>query len=117
MNAVRLLEYGGQFDPRGVAASEDEPRCGRLAQEGIAYVPFFPLGGGPTQLQSSTLSDVAQRLHATLVQIALLRRAPHILLIAGTSSVTHLRENVTAATLRLSDDDFPALNELTRQRA
>jgi aryl-alcohol dehydrogenase-like predicted oxidoreductase len=71
-----------------------------LAQDGISYVPFFPLGGGFTQLQSSTLSDVAQRLGATPAQIAiawLLRRAPNILLIAGTSSVVHLRENLTAA--------------------
>jgi aryl-alcohol dehydrogenase-like predicted oxidoreductase len=91
-----------------------------LAQDGIAYVPFFPIGGGFTQLQSSTLSDVAQRLRATPAQIAiawLLRRAPNILLIAGTSSVEHLRENVTAGALRLPDDAFAALNELTRGRA
>jgi pyridoxine 4-dehydrogenase len=90
-----------------------------LAQDGIAYVPFFPLGGGFTPLQSSTLSDVAQDLHATPAQIAiawLLRRAPNILLIAGTSSVAHLRENVTAAALRLSDQAFAALNELPRRR-
>jgi len=86
-----------------------------LAQERIAYVPFFPLGGGFTQLQSSTLSAVAQRLRATPAQIAiawLLRRAPNILLIAGTSSVMHLRENLTAATLRLPDDTLAALNDL-----
>ena len=91
-----------------------------LAQDGVAYVPYFPLGGGFTQLQSSTLSDVAQGLGATPAQIAiawLLRRAPNILLIAGTSSIVHLRENVTAATLRLSDDAFASLNELTRRRA
>src|SRR3984893_3205012 len=70
-----------------------------LAQDGVAYVPFFPLGGGFTQLKSSIVSEVAQRLAATPAQIAiawLLRRAPNILLIAGTSSVAHLRENVTA---------------------
>jgi aryl-alcohol dehydrogenase-like predicted oxidoreductase len=86
-----------------------------LAQDGIAYVPFFPLGGGFTQLQSSTLSDLTQRLRATPAQIAiawLLRRAPNILLIAGTSSVVHLRENLTAATLRLPDDALAALKEL-----
>jgi pyridoxine 4-dehydrogenase len=86
-----------------------------LAQEGIAYVPFFPLGGGFTQLQSSTLSAVAQRLRGTPAQIAiawLLRRAPNILLIAGTSSVLHLRENLTAASLRLPDDALAALNDL-----
>ena len=85
-----------------------------LAQDGIAYVPFFPLGGGFTQLQSSILSDLTQRLRATPAQIAiawLLRRAPHILLIAGTSSVVHLRENLTAATIRLPDDAFATLSD------
>jgi NAD(P)-dependent dehydrogenase (short-subunit alcohol dehydrogenase family) len=84
-------------------------------QDGIAYVPFFPLGGGFSQLQSSTLSDLTRRLRAPPAQIAiawLLRRAPNILLIAGTSSVVHLRENLTAATLRLPDDALAALNEL-----
>jgi pyridoxine 4-dehydrogenase len=82
-------------------------------------VPFFPLGGF-TPLQSSTLSDVAVRLGATPMQVALawlLRRAPHILLIPGTSSLAHLRENMTAATLRLSDEAFATLNELTQGRA
>jgi pyridoxine 4-dehydrogenase len=98
----------------------DDALVDALAQDGIAYVPFFPLGGGFTQLQSSTLSDVAQRLRATPAQIAiawLLRRAPNTLLIAGTSSVVHLRENVAAATLRLPDDALAALDELTRRRA
>ena len=82
-------------------------------------MPFFPLGGF-TPLQSSALSDVAQRLGATPSQVALawlLRRAPNILLIPGTSSVAHLRENMTAATLRLSDEAFVTLNELTQARA
>ena len=68
-------------------------------------MPFFPLGGF-TPLQSSTLSDVAQRLGATPMQVALawlLRRAPNILLIPGTSSVAHLRENLSAAELDLPD--------------
>jgi pyridoxine 4-dehydrogenase len=98
----------------------DDGLVDALAQDGIAYVPFFPLGGGFTQLQSSTVSDVAQRLRVTPAQIAiawLLRRAPNILLIVGTSSVPHLRENVAAATLRLPDDAFAALNELARRRA
>lgn len=98
----------------------DDPLVEVLSQDRIAYVPFFPLGGGFTELQSSALSDVAQRLRATPAQIAiawLLRRAPNILLIAGTSSVAHLRENMTAATLRLSDEAFAALNELTQARA
>ena len=94
----------------------DDALVDALAEDGIAYVPFFPLGGGFTQLQSATVSGVAQRLRATPAQIAiawLLRRAPNILVIAGTSSVAHLRENMTAAALRLSDDAFAALNELT----
>jgi pyridoxine 4-dehydrogenase len=75
-----------------------------LARDGIAYVPFFPLGGF-TPLQSSTLSDVAGRLGATPMQVALawlLQRSPNILLIPGTSSVAHLRENLAAAQLTLS---------------
>ena len=83
-----------------------------LAGEGIAYVPFFPLGGF-TPLQSSTLSDVAKRLRATPMQVALawlLQRAPNILLIPGTSSVAHLRENLAAAELKLSDDAVKALD-------
>jgi pyridoxine 4-dehydrogenase len=83
-----------------------------LARDGIAYVPFFPLGGF-NPLQSSTLSDVAARLGATPMQVALawlLRRAPNILLIPGTSSVTHLRENLAAAELDLPNDAVVALD-------
>ena len=82
-----------------------------LARDGIAYVPFFPLGGF-SPLQSSTLSGVADRLDATPLQVALawlLRRAPNILLIPGTSSVAHLQENLAAAELVLPDD---AVDEL-----
>jgi len=74
-----------------------------LARSGIAYVPFFPLGGF-SPLQSDALSDVAARLEATPMQVALawlLRRSPNILLIPGTSSIKHLRENFEAATLQL----------------
>ncbi|ESZ27691.1 aldo/keto reductase family oxidoreductase [Mesorhizobium sp. L2C084A000] len=84
----------------------DDALIDDLARDGIAYVPFFPLGGF-NPLQSSTLSDVATRLGATPMQVALawlLRRAPNILLIPGTSSVGHLRENLAAAELVLSDD-------------
>ena len=98
-----------------LAYRADDALVDVLAQDRIAYVPFFPLGGGFTQLQSSTLSDVAQRLRATPAQVAiawLLRRAPNMLLIAGTSSVVHLRENLTAAILHLPDDVLAALNEL-----
>jgi diketogulonate reductase-like aldo/keto reductase len=77
-----------------------------LARHRIAYVPFFPLGGF-TPLQSSTLSEVARRLGATPMQIALawlLRRAPNVLLIPGTSSITHLRENLAVGDLGLPAD-------------
>jgi pyridoxine 4-dehydrogenase len=102
-----------------VAHRHDDALIDHLAADRIAYVPFFPLGGF-TPLQSSTLSDVAVGLGATPMQVALawlLRRAPHILLIPGTSSLPHLRENMTAATLRLPDEAFAALNELTQGRA
>jgi len=87
-----------------------------LARTGIAYVPYFPLGGF-TPLQSSTLSDVARRLGATPMQVALawlLRRARNVLLIPGTSSVAHLRENIAAADLDLPDDAFEELDGLNR---
>ena len=102
-----------------VAHRNDDALIDCLAADRIAYVPFFPLGGF-TPLQSSTLSDVAVRLGATPMQVALawlLRRAPHILLIPGTSSLAHLRENMTAATLHPSDEAFATLNELTQGRA
>lgn len=89
----------------------DDALIDDLARSGIAYVPFFPLGGF-NPLQSSTLSDVAARLGATPMQVALawlLRRAANILLIPGTSSVGHLRENLAAAELELPQD---ALSEL-----
>jgi len=85
-----------------------------LAHEGTAYVPFFPLGGF-TPLQSSTLSDVAARLGATPMQVALawlLGRAENILLIPGTSSVGHLRENLAAAALVLPDGAVSKLNRM-----
>lgn len=84
----------------------DDAMVDDLAKAGIAYTPFFPLGGF-SPLQSSALSAVAERLGATPMQTALawlLRRSPNILLIPGTSSVAHLRENLAAANLELSDD-------------
>ena len=87
-----------------LAHRADDALIDDLARRGIAYVPFFPLGGF-TPLQSSTLTDVAERLEATPMQVALawlLRRAPNILLIPGTSSVAHLRENLASAQLALS---------------
>ena len=89
-----------------LAQRRDDPLLDDLKGHGIAYVPFFPLGGF-TPLQSSTLSDVAARLESTPMQVALawlLHRAPNILLIPGTSSVAHLRENLAAGQLKLSPE-------------
>jgi aryl-alcohol dehydrogenase-like predicted oxidoreductase len=98
-----------------LAHRSDDALIDELAGAGIAYVPYFPLGGF-TPLQSSVLSDVAQRLGATPLQVALawlLRRAPNILLIPGTSSVAHLRENLAAAEVSLPDDAIVALDEIS----
>ena len=95
-----------------LAHREDDALVDVLAAAGIAYVPFFPLGGF-TPLQSTALSAVAERLGATPMQVALawlLRRAPNILLIPGTSSVNHLRENLAAADLALPDDAMAELD-------
>ena len=84
---------------------EDDALIDALARQGIAYVPFFPLGGF-TPIQSSVLSQVAGKIGATPMQVALawlLHRSPNILLIPGTSSLGHLRENLQAAQLNLSD--------------
>ncbi|MGI8508455.1 MAG: aldo/keto reductase family oxidoreductase [Gemmatimonadaceae bacterium] len=95
-----------------LAHRHDDALIDNLSRQGIAYVPFFPLGGF-TPLQSSTLSDVAGRLGATPMQVALawlLHRSPNILLIPGTSSVAHLRENLAAADLTLSPQVLAALD-------
>jgi pyridoxine 4-dehydrogenase len=95
-----------------VAHRDDDDLIDSLAAQGIAYVPYFPLGGF-SPLQSDTLESVATRLNATPMAVALawlLNRSPNILLIPGTSSVAHLRENVTGAALTLSDDDLSELN-------
>jgi aryl-alcohol dehydrogenase-like predicted oxidoreductase len=95
-----------------VANRGDDAMVDALAKDGIAYVPFFPLGGF-MPLQSSVLEDVAKSLNATPLQVALawlLRRSPNILLIPGTSSVAHLNENLAAAALDLPDDAMAALN-------
>jgi aryl-alcohol dehydrogenase-like predicted oxidoreductase len=95
-----------------LAHRADDALIDDLARQDIAYVPFFPLGGF-TPLQSSTLSDVAGRLGATPMQVALawlLRRAPNILLIPGTSSVAHLRENLAADQLTLSPQTVAELD-------
>ncbi len=93
---------------------DDEALVDDLAAKGIAYVPFFPLGGF-TPLQSDALSTVATRLGATPMQVALawlLRRSPNILLIPGTSSPDHLRENLAAAELKLSDEVVAELDKI-----
>jgi aryl-alcohol dehydrogenase-like predicted oxidoreductase len=95
---------------------DDDALIDDLARDSIAYVPFFPLGGF-TPLQSSTLSHVAARLNATPMQVALawlLQRAPNILLIPGTSSIAHLRENLAAAELTLPADALSELNGMAR---
>jgi pyridoxine 4-dehydrogenase len=102
-----------------VAHRTDDALIAKLAADGIAYVPFFPLGGF-TPLQSSNLAAVAQRLGATPMQIALawlLHRAPNILLIPGTSSIAHLRENLAVAELDLPEDSLQALNQIGGPRA
>jgi len=90
----------------------DDDLIDSLAAQGIAYVPFFPLGGF-SPLQSDKLEAVATRLNATPMAVALawlLQRSPNILLIPGTSSVAHLRDNVTVTALTLSEDDLTELN-------
>ncbi|ABC93410.1 probable oxidoreductase protein, aldo-keto aldolase family (plasmid) [Rhizobium etli CFN 42] len=97
-----------------LAHRNDDRLIDDLARYGTAYVPFFPLGGF-TPLQSSTLSNVAARLSATPMQVALawlLRRAPNILLIPGTASLGHLRENLAAAGLALPDNAVEELNHM-----
>jgi pyridoxine 4-dehydrogenase len=97
-----------------LAHRADDALIDDLGRRGIAYVPFFPLGGF-TPLQSSTLTNVAVRLGVTPMQVALawlLRRAPNILLIPGTSSVAHLHENLAAVRLALSPQILAELEEI-----
>jgi len=97
-----------------LAHRADDALIADLAREGIAYVPFFPLGGF-TPLQSATLSDVAVRLEATPMQVALawlFERSPNILVIPGTSSIEHLRENLKAARLQLAPEVIADLDTI-----
>jgi pyridoxine 4-dehydrogenase len=97
-----------------VAQRKDDGFIDDLAGQGIAYVPFFPLGGF-TPLQSSTLDAAAASLDSTPMQVALawlLQRSPNILLIPGTSSVEHLRENLKAAELQLPPETIPDLDSI-----
>ena len=102
-----------------VVHRDDDALIDELKDLGIAYVPFFPLGGF-TPLQSSTLSDVAHEIGATPMQAALawlLHRAPNILLIPGTSSLDHLRENLGAAELKLPDEALARLEAIGEKNA
>lgn len=102
-----------------LAHRDDDALIDRLARDGIPYVPFFPLGGF-TPLQSDVLSEAAARLDATPMQVALawlLKRAPNILLIPGTSSVAHLRENLAAAELDLSAQVMSELDGIAARAA
>ncbi|MGE8612942.1 MAG: aldo/keto reductase family oxidoreductase [Achromobacter veterisilvae] len=102
-----------------LAHRHDDALIDALARDGIAYVPYFPLGGF-SPLQSATLTEVAQRVGATPMQVAiawLLQRSPNILVIPGTSSVAHLRENLAAGGLRLPDDELRALDGIAGNAA
>ncbi|MET3592904.1 aryl-alcohol dehydrogenase-like predicted oxidoreductase [Mesorhizobium shonense] len=108
----RICEIVCVQNQYNLAHRQDDALIDELARDGIAYVPFFPLGGF-SPLQSSTLSGVAEGLGVTPMQVALawlLQRAPNILLIPGTSSVGHLRENLAAAELELSDEVLTELD-------
>jgi aryl-alcohol dehydrogenase-like predicted oxidoreductase len=102
-----------------IAHRDDDALMDDPATAGIAYVPYFPLGGF-TPLQSTALSDVAKRLDATPMQVALawlLKRAPNILLIPGTSSLGHLRENLAASELELPADAMARLDAIGKNNA
>lgn len=112
--AQRITEIVCIQNLYNVAKRNDDAFIDDLAKLGIAYVPFFPLGGF-TPLQSSALDRVAASLHATPMQVALawlLHRSPNILLIPGTSSVKHLQENLSAADLQLSSETMAELNSI-----
>jgi pyridoxine 4-dehydrogenase len=101
-----------------LAHRADDALIADLARDGVAYVPFFPLGGF-TPLQSATLSDVAARLHATPMQVALawlLQRSPNILVIPGTSSIEHLRENLQASRLQIPTEVVADLDAIAGGR-
>ncbi|TCS05292.1 aldo/keto reductase family oxidoreductase [Rhizobium sp. BK418] len=110
----RITEIVCVQNQYNLANRHDDALIDKLAAEGTAYVPFFPLGGF-SPLQSSTLSEVATRLGATTLQVALawlLKRAPNILLIPGTSSRGHLRENLAVADIELSPEAMAQLDRI-----
>ncbi len=108
----RITEIVCVQNQYNLANRDDDALIDKLVSEGTAYVPFFPLGGF-SPLQSSTLSEVATRLNATPLQVALawlMKRAPNILLIPGTSSRGHLRENLAVADIELSPEVMAQLD-------
>jgi len=110
----RLAEIVCVQNHYNLSHRSDDALIDELARSGIAFVPFFPLGGF-TPLQSSTLDAVARRVGATPMQVALawlLRRSPNVLVIPGTRSTAHLRENLAVSALTLSDGDVAALEGL-----
>ena len=110
----RICDIACVQNQYNLAHRADDAMIDDLARDGIAYVPFFPLGGF-NRLQSSTLTNVSQRLGATPMQVALawlLRRSPNILLIPGAASVVHLRENLAAAEVVLPDEMMPVLDRI-----
>jgi pyridoxine 4-dehydrogenase len=112
--ARRIVDVVCVQNHYNLVARADDALVDTLADAGIAYVPFFPLGGF-TPIQSDVLSKVARGVGATPMQVALawlLQRAPNILLIPGTSSLAHLRENLRAAQWRLPDDALAQLEAL-----
>jgi aryl-alcohol dehydrogenase-like predicted oxidoreductase len=115
--AQRIAEIVCIQNSYNLAHRNDDAFIDDLAQQGIAYVPFFPLGGF-TPLQSSVLDTAAASMQVTPMQLALawlLQRSPNILLIPGTSSLAHLRENLQAATLQIPSDVLNDLDSIGRQ--
>ena len=114
--AQRITEIVCVQNFYNVTQRNDDAFIDALAQQGIAYVPFFPLGGF-TPLQSSVLDRIAASLQVTPMQVALawlLQRSPNVLLIPGTSSINHLRENLGAAALQLTSETISELNSIAK---
>lgn len=112
----RLCDIACVQNHYNLAHRADDRLVDELARDGIAYVPFFPLGGF-SPLQSQTLTDMAKRLETSANQVALawlLHRAPNVLVIPGTSSIKHLKENLAARTLSLSAVDLTELDSMAR---
>jgi pyridoxine 4-dehydrogenase len=116
--ARRIVPVACVQNMYNLAHRNDDAMIDALAADGIPFVPFFPLGGF-SPLQSGTLSAVAERLGKSPLQVAiawLLQRAPNILLIPGTSSVAHLRENLAAAEITLPDEEMAALDRIAEEK-